>query len=175
MIRRLIATAALLWALGFALFVVTLPGPADGEETDGVIVLTGGPGRLQRGLAVLREGKAKRMLISGVARQVTRHELEVAYHIPPALMARTDLGNESVDTRSNADEAKDWIDARHYRSIRLVTTDWHMPRARLELRRMTRDGLHILPDPVKSHPSFAVLLREYNKYLLRLGATVAGY
>lgn len=175
MIGRILATLALLWALGFALFVVTLPAPADGETTDGVIVLTGGPGRLQRGLAALKQDKARRMLVSGVARQVTRHEFEVAFKIARPLMARIDLGNEAVDTRSNADEAQAWIDRNHYRSVRLVTTDWHMPRARLELRRITRDGLTILPDPVKSHPTFGVLVREYDKYLLRLGATVAGY
>lgn len=172
---RLLATLALLWALGFAWFAVTLPGPADGEITDAVIVLTGGPGRVQRGMAVLDGGRAKRMLVSGVGRTVTPHELAVAFHIPPALMARTDLGHESVDTRSNADEAKAWIDRNGYRSVRLVTTNWHMARAKLELRRMTRGGVHILPDAVPSHPTIAVLIREYDKYLLRLGATLAGY
>ena len=173
---RLIATLALIWALGFAVFVVTLPAPAqDDAATDGVIVLTGGPGRLQRGLAVLKDKQAQRMLISGVAREVTPHELAVAYKIPARAMDHIDLGHESVDTRSNADEAKAWIDAHGYRSVRLVTTDWHMPRARLELRRMTRDGITILPDPVKSRPAFSVLVREYDKYLLRLGATLAGY
>lgn len=172
---RLLATLAMLWALGFAVFAISLPGPADGEATDAVIVLTGGPGRVQRGMAVLKSGRAKRMLVSGVARAVTPHELAVAFDIPPALMARTDLGHESVDTRSNADEAKAWIDKNHYRSVRLVTTNWHMARAKLELRRMTRAGLTILPDAVPSHPPIGVLIREYDKYLLRLGATLAGY
>jgi uncharacterized SAM-binding protein YcdF (DUF218 family) len=172
---RLLATLGLLWALGFAVFAITLPAPADGETTDAVIVLTGGPGRVQRGLAVLKTGRAKRMLVSGVGRAVTPHELAVAFDITPALMARTDLGHESVDTRSNADESKAWIDKNDYRSVRLVTTNWHMARAKLELRRMTRGGLNILPDAVPSHPPIGVLIREYDKYLLRLGATLAGY
>ena len=111
MIGRLLAALALLWALGLAVFASTLPAPAGGEATDGIIVLTGGPGRMQRGLAVLRAGKARRMLISGVDRRVKRHELAIAYHIPAGLMARVDLGREAVDTRSNADEAEAWIEA----------------------------------------------------------------
>lgn len=175
MIGRLLATAALLWALGFAFFASTLPGSANGETTDGVIVLTGGPGRLQHGLAALDAGKAKRMLISGVDRQVRPHELAIAFHIPARLMARIDLGHESVDTRSNADEAEAWIERNHYRSIRLITTNWHMPRARMELARVRRTGVSILPDAVPSTPGLMVLVREYNKFLLRSAAALAGY
>ncbi len=175
MIRRILAALVLLWAFGFAIFVTTLPRPADGETTDGIIVLTGGPGRLQRGLAVLRAGKAQRMLISGVAREVGRRQIAAVYDIPARLMTRIDLGHESVDTRSNADEAAAWIEAHRYRSIRLVTTDWHMPRARLELAREKRDGVALLPDPVASQPGLAVLLREYDKFLLRSVAALAGY
>ena len=175
MIRRLIALLVLLWAFGFALFVTTLPRPAGDETTDGIIVLTGGPGRLQRGLAMLAGGKARRMLISGVAREVGRREIATVYHIVPALMTRIDLGHESVDTRSNADEAARWIEAHDYRSIRLVTTDWHMPRARLELAREKRSGVSILPDPVTSEPGLIVLLREYDKFLLRSAAAIGEY
>ncbi len=70
MIRRLFATLVLLWALGFALFAVSLPGPAGDETTDGIVVLTGGPGRVQRGLKLLAAGRARRMLVSGVDRRV---------------------------------------------------------------------------------------------------------
>lgn len=175
MIGRLIATLALLWALGFALFCFTLPAPGAGETTDGIIVLTGGPGRLQRGLALLEAGTARRLLVSGVDRRVRAGELAKAYHVSRALMGRVDLGREAVDTRSNADEAATWIAAHGYRSIRLVTTNWHMPRARLELARVARGGIRILPDAVPSDPDLAVLLREYDKYLLRRGAALIGY
>jgi uncharacterized SAM-binding protein YcdF (DUF218 family) len=174
-IGRLLAGLILLWMLGFALFASTLPGSANGQVTDGVIVLTGGPGRLQHALAALDRGKAKRMLISGVDRQVKPHELAIAYHIPARLMARIDLGHESVDTRSNADEAEAWIEHNHYRSIRLITTNWHMPRAKLELVRVRRTGVSILADAVPSEPSLRVLVREYNKFLLRCAASLAGF
>jgi uncharacterized SAM-binding protein YcdF (DUF218 family) len=173
MIRRLFATLVLLWALGFALFAVSLPGPAGDEATDGIVVLTGGPGRVQRGLKLLAAGRAGRMLVSGVDRRVRPVDLAETYAITPDLMARIDLGTSAVDTRSNAQETAAWIEAHHYRSIRLVTTDWHMRRARYELRQVLR-GVHVVRDGVRSDPTLVTLLREYNKYLLRRGAGLAG-
>ena len=52
-----------------------------------------------------------------------------------------DLGRESVDTRSNAEEVARWVDKRKFRSVRLVTTDWHMPRARFEISRQLGGGI----------------------------------
>jgi uncharacterized SAM-binding protein YcdF (DUF218 family) len=84
-----------------------------------------------------------------------------------------DLGREAVDTRSNALETARWIEARRYRTIRLVTTDWHMRRARFELDRALGDGVEIQTDAVKSRAGFGVLFKEYHKYLLsRLGPIV---
>ena len=173
MIGRLFATLALLWALGFAAFAVTLPHPAGDEATDGIVVLTGGPGRVQRGLKLLAAGRARRMLVSGVDRRVRAADLAETYTIAPDLMARIDLGTSAVDTRSNAQETARWIAAHNYRSIRLVTTDWHMRRARYELRQILR-GVHVVRDGVPSDPTLVTLLREYNKYLLRRGAGLAG-
>ena len=173
MIRRLVATLALLWALGFALFAVSLPGPGGDESTDGIVVLTGGPGRVVRGLKLLAQGRAKRMLVSGVDRRVRALDLAQTYNIPSALLARIDLGSSAVDTRSNAQETARWIAAHQYRSIRLVTTDWHMRRARYELRQVL-SGVHVVRDSVPSEPTLSTLLREYNKYLLRRGAGLAG-
>ena len=47
-----------------------------------------------------------------------------------------------------------------------------MRRARLELDRVARGGMAILGDAVPSEPTAAVLVREYNKYLLRRGAAL---
>jgi len=174
-ITRLLAFILLCWALGFALFAVMLPKPAGNEITDGVVVVTGGPGRIPRGMEVIRRGQAKRMLISGVDRRVRPHELAAAYDIPDDwFRTYIDLGSQSVDTRSNAVESADWIERRGYRSVRLVTTDWHMRRARYDLAAMVGDTVRIVPDAVPSRPAFQLLLREYNKYLLRRIAALFG-
>ncbi|MDO6416317.1 YdcF family protein [Sphingomonas sp. BIUV-7] len=174
MMLRLLSTVLLLWALGFALFASTLPHPADDRVTDGIVVLTGGPGRVQRGVALLQAGKARRMLVSGVDRQVRPAELATINRFPHALLSRIDLGAEAVDTRSNADEAAAWIASYRFHTIRVVTTDWHMRRARLELAQQLPRDVTLLPDAIPSTPNLVALLREYNKYLLRRAATLIG-
>lgn len=174
MIQRLAAALLLAWVAGFVLFAIDLPHPAGDAHTDGIVVLTGGPGRLARGAALLADGRADRMLVSGVDRRVRPGELARTNHLAGPLLARIDLGQSAVDTRSNARETAAWIAAHHYRSIRLVTTDWHMARARFELARVLR-GIRIVPDPVPSEPGLVVLVAEYDKYLLRRLTAFAGW
>ncbi|HEY9554442.1 YdcF family protein [Allosphingosinicella sp.] len=175
MISRLVSAAILLYLLGYALFVVLLPRPADDRQTDAIVVLTGGPKRIERGLDLLERGRAKRMLISGVARTVRPVELAAEYEADQALFeCCIDLGRESVDTRSNAIETARWLDKREFKTVRLVTTDWHMPRAGFELSRQVSEDVELIGDAVESSPSFRQLFTEYNKYLLRHAAVFLG-
>lgn len=168
MIRRFLSALLLAWLLGFALFAVMLPGPAGDETTDAVVVLTGGKGRIEQGVRALAQKRAKRMFVSGVDPLVTRGALAEALDLPPRLVACCiDLGKDAVDTRSNARETALWLRSRRYASVRLVTNDWHMPRARFELRRAVGAELRVIPDAVESAPGLAVLFNEYNKLLLR--------
>lgn len=176
MLARIVSVTLLVWALGFALFAVTLADPAPDARTDAIVVLTGGAGRMARGLDLLERGYAERMLVSGVASVVKPNELAAENDASRRLFAeRIDLGKESVDTRSNASETADWMRRRGFRSMRLVTTDWHMTRARYELSRQLPPGIVILPDGVRGNASFRTLFAEYNKYLLRRAAVLLGY
>jgi uncharacterized SAM-binding protein YcdF (DUF218 family) len=174
-IVRFAALSLLAWMLGFAWFAILLPQPLDGRETDAIVVLTGGAGRIDRGLALMEEGAAKRMLISGVDRSVRPSELAAQYEAPEKLFACCiTLGREAIDTRSNGIETARWLERRDYRTVRLVTTDWHMRRAALELRQALPARVSIVYDAVPSRPSLTMLLREYNKYLLRRFAALIG-
>ncbi|AMG76488.1 MULTISPECIES: YdcF family protein [Sphingopyxis] len=175
MIKRLISLLFLAWVLGFAWFALLPPMPAPPQKTDAIVVLTGGPGRIDRALDLLEAGQAKRVLISGVAREVKPKELAAEYRRPQALFdCCIALGFEAEDTRSNATEVASWVARRNYRSIRLVTTDWHMRRARYELGRALGDKVTILPDAVRSQPSFSTLFREYHKFLAGLAGGLLG-
>ncbi|HEX8625106.1 MAG TPA: YdcF family protein [Allosphingosinicella sp.] len=175
MIRRAVSAILLLYLLGYAMFAVALPRPADERPTDAIVVLTGGAKRIERGLDLMARNKAKRMLVSGVARTVRPEELAAQYRADDSLFACcVDLGRESVDTRSNAEEVARWMDKHKFRSMRLVTTDWHMPRARFELSRRLGGGISVVGDAVESNPSFSQLFIEYNKYLLRRSAVLVG-
>jgi uncharacterized SAM-binding protein YcdF (DUF218 family) len=168
-IWRLASVAVIGWVLGFALFTVALPRPAsDTLVTDAVVVPTGAAGRIDRGLAIVRAGKAKRMLVTGVDPDVRPGEFAVAYKVPTqTITCCVDLGREAVDTRSNADETANWVQTHRYRTVRLVTSDWHMARAALELRYALDGTVEVIPDPVPGTPRFGILFDEYNKYLVR--------
>ncbi|MBS0475174.1 MAG: YdcF family protein [Proteobacteria bacterium] len=173
MIRRLFSVVMIVWLLGFVLFAVLLPQPVGTANTDGVVVLTGGKGRIDRGLEALRQGWARRLLVSGVGREVKPREFAAEYSINPALLSCcVTLGYKAVDTQSNGTETADWVRADRVRSIRLVTSDWHMRRAALELRRALPGDIVIIEDAVPTHPNLWALFLEYHKWLARLTAPV---
>ncbi len=167
-VGRLLAVLVLAWGAGFLWFSLTLPEPAPlSMRTDAVVVLTGGKGRLKRGLAVLEADGARRMLVSGVGRSTTRKQLAAAAAVPKARLDTTDLGYEAVDTRSNALETAQWVGKHGFGSIRLVTSAGHMRRARLELARVLPRGVTVVEDAVPVEPEAPSIATEYSKYLLR--------
>lgn len=175
-ITRVVALFALAYLLGFAAFMLTLERPAPPVKTDAIVVLTGGGGRIPRGLKLMEEGMARRMLISGADSTVKPGELAAEHAVPRRLFACCiDLGYEAVDTRSNADETARWLTTHRYRSVRLVTAEWHMHRARMELAAALTGPIEVLGDAVPSNPPFGMLVREYNKYLVRRVALWIGY
>ena len=175
MTARLAALMLLVWGLGFGWFALLLPQPLDGRTTDAIVVLTGGEGRLDRGLGLMQDGAAKRMLISGVDRSVKPHELAVRYDVPDKLFnCCITLGREAIDTRSNGIETAQWLERRGYDTVRLITSDWHMRRAAFELRLALPSDIVLVYDAVPSQPSFSTLFREYNKYVLRRIAALLG-
>jgi uncharacterized SAM-binding protein YcdF (DUF218 family) len=170
MISRFASLLVLLYALGFVVFAFTLgkPAAATAKPTDAAVVLTGGSGRIEHAIDVLRQHRAGRLLISGADPSVTKADL--ARRIPrsgPLFKCCVDLGSESVDTRSNAEEAGRWLSKHRFHSLRLITSDWHMRRARYEFRKVLGSRYEVVPDAVRTEPSFLTLFGEYNKYVLR--------
>lgn len=169
MILRFGLFLLILYVLGFFLFGVTLaePAPDDAPKTDAIVVITGGTGRIERAVEVLAEKKGKRLLIAGADPLVTKADLARRLGGKRRLLdCCVDLGSESVDTRSNAEEARRWIAKRGYRSVRLITSDWHMRRAAYEFDRQL-EGIELVEDAVTSQPQLMTLFAEYNKLLLR--------
>jgi uncharacterized SAM-binding protein YcdF (DUF218 family) len=153
MIARLLSFLILLYALGFILFAVALDRPATPDvRTDAIVVLTGGSGRIEHAMDVLSDGSAKRLLISGADPSVTKKDM-IERLGGKARLVRccVDLGSESVDTRTNAEEAGRWLEKHKYKSLRLVLGGHYK----------------LVIDAVRTEPSFAILFSEYNKYLLR--------
>ena len=166
MIRRSLALLVIVWVLGFLWFAIALPQPAGTEKTDAIVVPTGSGGRIPRGLALLREGLAERMLVTGVDADVRPVEFAAEYDAPARLMeCCVTLGFAALDTRGNARETAVWMAENDVRSIRLVTADWHMRRAARELEVILPEGTTVLRDAVRTEPSLWMLLLEYHKLI----------
>lgn len=168
MLRRILSSILLIWVLGFIAFAVFLARPAGAVRTPAVVVLTGSAGRVDRGLEVLRQGWAPLLFVSGVDREVKPGEFAAQFNVSPAQMACcVVLGFAAVDTETNAREIAIWVRERRISQIRLVTSDWHMRRAVLELRSAVPSGLTIIEDAVPTKPSMRILFTEYHKLLAR--------
>ena len=184
---RPLAAAALVLAAaffaGFAWFATTLPRePRDlpAEATDAVVVVTGGSGRLAAGLQLLEAKRAAKLLVSGVDRATGMAEL--LKHTPRPegltedLQCCVALGYLAGDTVGNAAETAAWMRDQGFRSLRLVTANYHMRRAALEFR-MAMPDLSILTYPVEpsgisrdswwqSRGTLGLMVTEYTKYLV---------
>ncbi len=180
----LLALLVIAWGVGLVWFAHRIPSPDDTvvpqETTDAVVVLTGGPLRLKAGLALLEAGKAKKLFVSGVSRQVDLSELlRTAQTAPSAVACCVALGHEATDTAGNAAETRLWMQHEGFHSLRLVTANYHMQRSLLEFRyampEMTIVANPVYPDSFKRNHwwawpgTFALIVTEYQKYLAAAG------
>ena len=182
-ICKIIFSLVGMWLTGFIIFIHSIYNlPIDNSRvTDAIVVLTGGQDRLEEGLALLAQGKAKVMLISGVHKGVSKITL-LRLHDKVSLGNRVFLDKKSTNTVENALETEKWIEqyekqAAKIHSIRLITAGYHMPRSLIEFQRMMPLLLlvayPIYPSSVKKTwwlwPGTTWLLtREYTKYLIAM-------
>lgn len=179
MVRKLFFALLLVgvfWLSGLAVymgFVMRLQ-PYQGEA-EGIVVLTGGDGRVETGLKLLDRHKAERLLVSGVHPDVKLKELLMMYRGDTKLSSRVDLGFAAQDTLGNADETALWVQRNHLQSLIVVTSHYHMPRALVHLGSQLPD-VAIYPYPVVPrlfmHEGWytdpmvvRLVIRDYNKFL----------
>ncbi|MGK2741071.1 YdcF family protein [Tepidicaulis sp. LMO-SS28] len=179
--------ALLFYLVGFVRFIQELEEapPAALTPADGIVVLTGTPERLPEAVSLLKDGKGKRLLVSGVNPDVTREELRTALKVEENLFACCiDLDWRAADTIGNAAETAAWARKHQMRRLIVVTSAYHLPRALKELE-ATLPGTELAGYPVFrdqvhigewwAYPGTARLLAaEYTKYLVTLARTRLG-
>jgi uncharacterized SAM-binding protein YcdF (DUF218 family) len=176
---------ALIWAAGLAAFADRIDRStpaAEPQPADGIVALTGAGSndRIAAAVQLLSDGKAKRMLVSGVDRGASREDIRtVSGAVRKLYDCCVDLGFTAADTVGNARETAEWARAMRYHSLIVVTADYHMPRAMLELR-STLPDTRLQPYPVKtgvvnahrwwqSSRGVKLMVVEYSKYMAILG------
>ncbi|MEH6951489.1 YdcF family protein [Nitrobacter sp. NHB1] len=165
-------------AVGFVAFLSQLRGvetkPA--SNADGIVVLTGGSSRISDAVELLAGGYGKRLLISGV--HPTNGISDISRSLPDSqriLTCCVDLDRSAVNTRSNASETRRWVDEQGFHSLIVVTSNYHMPRAIVELSHAMPDvtliPFVVIGDKWREEPwwtsgaTLRLLLSEYAKYL----------
>lgn len=165
-------------ALGFVAFLSQLRA-ADGKpdrKADGIVVFTGGSSRISDAIDLLAAGYGKRLLISGV--HPTNGISDISRSLPDSQQLLTccvDLDRFAVNTRSNASETRRWTRERGFHSLIVVTSNYHMPRAIVELSHAMPD-VDLVPFSVvgerwrdepwwTSGTTLRLLLSEYVKYV----------
>jgi uncharacterized SAM-binding protein YcdF (DUF218 family) len=178
-VRRIAITGAALLVLcvvGFIWFAAPPSPENQPAPTDAIVVLTGGRLRLQSGMDLLRDGKGRKLFVSGVNQQVDLNELlRISGNAPDWAICCTALGHDADDTIGNARETAQWMRRQGFNSLRLVTAWYHMPRSLLELNRAMPEveiiAHPVFPDEVSQEHWWAargtalLLASEYGKYL----------
>lgn len=167
----LLLAAILIWFMGFIWFSLSLENPREIStlpKGDGIVVLTGGQGRIAKGVEVLQKGYGKKLLISGVNRNLASETIYNAIGDSGSLSeCCIDLGREALDTIGNAREAAFWAANQNFKSIVVITADYHMPRALIEFNTY-KEQFQIIPLAVKTEVNLSTLALEYTKYLVSL-------
>jgi len=190
--RRGFRFKGLVWGvlLGFAAILIVFSGffgvfaqkvstanmPLD-PRADAIVVLTGGTERISQALTLLDEGRAQRLLISGVHPGTTRDQIvSVTSANRPLFDCCVDLDRIALNTAGNATETANWVAQHGFKTLLVVTSAYHLPRASLELAETLPD-VKLVPYPVFSsgldlsswysnRQTMQLLMREYVKYTL---------
>jgi uncharacterized SAM-binding protein YcdF (DUF218 family) len=172
---------ALLLVGGFFWFMFKIPSeevPLD-MKADGIVVLTGASTRIPDAIELLAAERGHRLLITGVNRATSAREIA---RLTPLygkyFTCCVDLDRAALNTFGNAIETKRWAKEHNFNSLIVVTSNWHMPRAMVEIEHQLPEA-SLIPYPVFSDKIkreswlydgeiMRLLMSEYLKYLFAL-------
>lgn len=169
----------MVWIGGYGMFLSNIQAvipQQTGTKTDAIVVLTGGNYRITTGLNLFAQEQAPKLFISGVHPSVDEQEIRLMWRsedpLPDCCII---LGHEAKTTFENALETEEWVKENNIKSIRLVTSTYHMKRALMEFKNIVQDT-KIIPHPVEI-PDYKkedvifwkITFDEYNKVIYRTG------
>ena len=185
LITGILTIFVFLWSAGLMAYTVTVYSfqpERTGLHTDAIVVLTGGNFRIKTGLNLWADGLAPELYITGVHSKNTRQKIIKSWQgEKPLPFCCMTLDYEATTTIENASETKQWIQDNHMRSVRLVTSKYHMPRASLEFSRALPDiKIYLHPVMEKDYGPqdqffWDIVFLEYHKYIWRRFQFISGY
>lgn len=140
------------------------------NNIDGIVVLTGDQFRIAKGIELLKRNPNKKLLISGVNKNI--NQVDIMKEFPNSknfFQCCIDIGKDAKNTFENIIETFEWMKSNEFTSIIIVTSDYHLPRVKLEINRFI-DNQQIFYEAVKTDESDSILrlkkiTLEYIKYI----------
>ncbi|MEK7679429.1 MAG: YdcF family protein, partial [Deltaproteobacteria bacterium] len=166
------------FAFAFSLFAefaedaraYSLRGAAAALRADAIVVLTGGRGRIEAGLVLLRSGAAPTLVLSGVDMDATLDAIFLN-GVTESEKKNIILEKASTTTYENALYVREIAEERGFKSMILLTSWYHMKRARYAFNRVLRDEFVIYEETVpqsdakgRGFSAKAAILPEFFKY-----------
>ena len=145
------------------------------QKVDAIVVLAGGKGRVEEGVRLFRENRAKYLFFVGVDPSVIKSDLYRPKHGDPSADT-VFLEKASRNTLENSIFGRDLIVRSGVHSVLLITSRYHLKRASILFRNSLPRNITIIPYPVDSvnlkeswwnhSGSFQLLFREFYKYCM---------
>lgn len=174
-----VTVIALIWVVGLGVFTSAInsyEALPKNVQADAIVVLTGGSHRTYAGIDLLEKGIAKRLFVSGVARDMDKQHFFNRFSVPKKFQkCCVEIGYEATNTKENALEVQRWANKYNIKSVLLVTSHFHMPRSLMEFQRSASE-LKIIPyaakpelfksqEEQKIEIKYFLLVGEYNKLI----------
>ena len=147
---------------------------------DSIVVLTGDKFRISRGMEILSNGIGKKLLLSGVNKNINLINIKNEFpKYDKFFQCCVDIDNISSNTFQNSKQTFLWLEKNNYDSVLIVSSDYHLPRTKLEFNRFL-DKKKIYFHPVNSNSDVDTigkikkLFLEYIKYVRTYISFVVG-
>lgn len=168
-----LAAVAVIFALFLEFVYSTREYRPIGTGADAIVVLTGGRGRTDEGLALLRKGRSKLLILSGVHQDADLDSIFLN-RVNKVERGKIILEKNSTSTFENALEVRKLIAEKGATSIVLITSGYHIKRAHYTFRKVLPQDVRIDACSVTSPNfdesrwweggSFGLLALEFAKY-----------
>ena len=164
--------AGLMWWV--LLLFVTFPKkmyvntPKKNSEQVGIVVLTGGKQRIEKGVDLLLKGYGKKLFISGV---FMPSEIEIKFKNEKEknelFKCCVFFGDKARNTPENSYEVQKWLDENNeIKSIILVSSYYHLPRSMMIFKKKIQSNIEILPMPAVSKNNITDQLFFHTKLIV---------
>ena len=130
--------------------------PSETSESTGIVVLTGGKNRIEKGVDLLSKGYGNKLLISGV---FMPSEIEAKFSLEKEkkelFRCCVFFDQRSRNTLENAQEVDKWLkENKDIKTIILVSSYYHLPRSIMIFEKKINSNVKIYPKPAIQNINF---------------------